>query len=192
MSETVETTEARPDSPRLKQHYEEQVVPRLMERFEYGNRMAAPRLTKVVLNMGIGEAVGDQAAMADAVETLRVISGQQPVVTRARRSVAGFHVREGQPLGCRVTLRGRRMFEFLDRLISVVLPRVRDFRGISPNSFDGTGNFSLGMREVVVFPELDLDKLKNIYGLDITIVTSAHTDQESFELLSLLGMPFRQ
>jgi large subunit ribosomal protein L5 len=192
MSETVETTEVRPGGPRLRQHYEEQVVPRLMERFQYGNRMAAPRLSKVVLNMGIGEAVGDQAAMADGLETLRVISGQQPVVTKARRSVAGFHVREGTPLGCRVTLRGRRMFEFLDRLISVVLPRVRDFRGISRNSFDGTGNFSLGLREVVVFPELDLDKLKNIYGLDITIVTSAHTDQESFELLSLLGMPFRQ
>jgi large subunit ribosomal protein L5 len=154
--------------------------------------MAAPQLVKVVLNMGIGEAVGDQTAMADALETLRVITGQQPIVTRARRSVAGFHVREGIPLGCKVTLRGRRMFEFLDRLISVVLPRVRDFRGVSPNSFDGSGNYSLGLREVVVFPELDLDKLKNIYGLDVTIVTSARTDQEGFELLSLLGMPFRQ
>jgi large subunit ribosomal protein L5 len=192
MSETVETTEAPQDMPRLRKQYDEQIVPRLMERFQYGNRMAAPQLVKVVLNMGIGEAVGDQTAMADALETLRVITGQQPIVTRARRSVAGFHVREGIPLGCKVTLRGRRMFEFLDRLISVVLPRVRDFRGVSPNSFDGSGNYSLGLREVVVFPELDLDKLKNIYGLDVTIVTSARTDQEGFELLSLLGMPFRQ
>lgn len=192
MSEIVEATEAGSDAPRLKAYYREQIVPRLMERFQYQNRMAAPALTKIVLNMGIGEAVDDQTAMADAVETLRVISGQQPIVTRARRSEAGFHVRQGIPLGCKVTLRGRRMFEFLDRLISVVLPRVRDFRGVSPNSFDGTGNYSLGVREVVVFPELDLDSLKNIYGLDITIVTSAATDQEGFELLSLLGMPFRQ
>jgi large subunit ribosomal protein L5 len=192
MSDTVETSQAAADAPRLKTYYDEQVVPRLMERFQYGNRMAVPRLEKIVLNMGIGEAVGDQAAMADALDTLRFITGQQPIVTRARRSEAGFHVRQGIPLGCKVTLRGRRMFEFLDRLISVVLPRVRDFRGISPNSFDGTGNYSLGMREVVVFPELDLDKLKNIYGLDITLVTSADTDQEGFELLSLLGMPFRQ
>lgn len=142
--------------------------------------------------MGIGEAVANAAAMEDAVETLRQITGQQPVVTRARRSVAGFRVREGVPLGCKITLRGRRMYEFLDRLVSIVLPRVRDFRGLSPDSFDGLGNYSLGIEDCSVFPELDLDKVKNIYGLDICIVTTARADQEAFELLSLLGVPFRQ
>ncbi len=193
MSDTAETaTEEAQAAPRLKTHFEEQIVLRLMERFDLKNRMAVPRLQKVALNMGVGEAVSDQNAMADAVATLRGITGQQPVVTRARRSVAGFHVREGMPLGCKVTLRGKRMYEFLDRLISVVLPRVRDFRGLSRSAFDGTGNYTLGIVESAVFPELDLDKLKNIFGLDVTIVTTARTDQEGFELLSLLGMPFQQ
>ena len=193
MSDTAETaTEEAQGAPRLKTHFEEQIVLPLMERFDLKNRMAVPRLQKVALNMGVGEAVSDQNAMADAVATLRAITGQQPVVTRARRSVAGFHVREGMPLGCKVTLRGKRMYEFLDRLISVVLPRVRDFRGLSRSAFDGTGNYTLGIVESAVFPELDLDKLKNIFGLDVTIVTTARTDQEGFELLSLLGMPFQQ
>ncbi|MHC5034047.1 MAG: 50S ribosomal protein L5 [Planctomycetota bacterium] len=195
MNDTTETAESKATEaygPRLKTRFEEQAVPRLMERFGLKNRLAVPRLEKLVLNMGIGEAVNDQSAMADAVETLRAISGQQPVVTRARRSVAGFHLRAGMPVGCKVTLRGQRMYEFLDRLIGVVLPRVRDFRGLSPDGFDGTGNFSLGIEETAVFPELDLDKLKSIYGLDVTIVTTARTDQQALELLSLLGMPFRR
>ena len=191
-SDTTQTAEARPGKPRLKTYYSEQVVPRLLERFELKNRLAAPRLSKIVLNMGVGEAIADQNAMADAVMTLRSVSGQQPVVTRARRSEAGFRLRQGVPVGCRVTLRGDLMYEFLDRLISIVLPRVRDFRGLSPESFDGAGNYSLGIAECAVFPEIDLDKLKNIFGLDVTIVTTAHTDQEGMALLRLLGMPFRQ
>ena len=192
MSDTTETTKTESATPRLKTQYVEQTVPRLMERFGMKNRLGVARVEKVVLNIGVGEAVDDQNAMADAVNTLRAISGQRPVVTKARRSVAGFRVRQGVPLGCKVTLRGDRMFEFLDRLISVVLPRVRDFRGISPDAFDGTGNYSLGLSETAVFPELNLDKLKTFFGLDVTIVTTARTDQEAFELLSLLGMPFRQ
>ncbi|KPK65622.1 MAG: 50S ribosomal protein L5 [Planctomycetes bacterium SM23_32] len=192
MSETAETTTQQSPRPRLKTQFEQQVVPRLMERFGLKNPLAAPRLAKVVLNMGVGEAVADPNALNDAVETLREITGQQPVVTRARGSVAGFRLRQGMPVGCKVTLRRKRMYEFLDRLISIVLPRVRDFRGLSPDAFDGSGNYSLGLEEVAVFPELDLDKLKNIFGLDITIVTTAQTDQEGFELLSGLGVPFRQ
>ncbi|NLW51038.1 MAG: 50S ribosomal protein L5 [Candidatus Brocadiaceae bacterium] len=192
MSDTAPTTQAAPYVPRLKDYYARQVVPQLMERYGLKNPLAAPRLVKIVLNMGIGEAVADQNAMADALLTLRTITGQQPVVTKARRSEAGFRVRRGVPLGCKVTLRGGRMYEFLDRLISIALPRVRDFRGLSVDSFDGSGNYSLGLRECVVFPELDLDKLKNLYGLDITIVTTARTDQEALELLSLFGMPFRR
>ncbi len=170
----------------------QEVVPRLMERFGLDNPLAVPRLEKIVLNMGVGEAVSDQTAMADAVQTLRAISGQQPVVTLARQSVAGFHLRQGMAVGCKVTIRGTRMYEFLDRLMSIALPRVRDFRGLSPDAFDGTGNYSLGVEEVAVFPELDLDKLKRIYGMDVTIVTTASVDQEALELLTLLGMPFRQ
>lgn len=192
MNDTGETTTAEAVPPRLKTYFEDQVVPRLMERFALSNRLAVPRLVKVVLNMGVGEATDDQKAMGDAVETLRAITGQQPVVTRARVAVAGFRLRKGLPIGCKVTLRGARMYEFLDRLISVVVPRARDFRGLSVNAFDGTGNYSMGLREVSVFPELDLDKLSNIFGMDITIVTTAATDQEGAELLRLLGMPFRE
>ena len=192
MSQTRESTATDTHEPRLKGHFEREAVPRLMERFGLSNPMAVPRLEKIVLNMGIGEAVSDQTLMADAVEALRLIAGQQPVLTRARRSVAGFHLRQGVPVGCKVTLRRARMYEFLDRLVSIVLPRVRDFRGLSPDAFDGSGNYSLGVAEVAVFPELDLDKLKRIYGLDVTIVTTAETDQQGLELLSLLGVPFRQ
>jgi len=195
MNETDQTTQVgatEAAEPRLKTFYADQVLGPLQERFGLKNRLSVPRLEKIVLNVGVGSAVDDKNAIGDAVETLRAIAGQQPVVTKARRSVAGFHLRVGMPIGCMVTLRGARMYEFLDRLISVVLPRVRDFRGLSSNSFDGTGNYSLGLREVSVFPELNLDKLQRIYGLDITIVTTARTDQEGMELLRLLGMPFTQ
>jgi large subunit ribosomal protein L5 len=192
MSETAEPTAVETPEPRVKAYFEQEAVPRLISRFGLKNRLAVPRLAKIVLNMGIGEAVNDQGAMGDAVEILRAVTGQQPVVTRARRSVAGFHLREGMPVGCKVTLRGKRMYEFFARLVSVVLPRVRDFRGLSPDSFDGAGNYSLGIEETAVFPELDLDKLKNFFGLDVTIVTTARNDQQGLELLSLLGMPFRQ
>lgn len=192
MSDTAQTTTAEAYEPRLRTHFRQEVMPRLMERFSLDNRLAVPRLEKIVLNMGVGEAVSDKTVMADAVQTMRAISGQQPVLTLARQSVAGFHLRQGMTVGCKVTIRGARMYEFLDRLISIALPRVRDFRGLSPDAFDGTGNYSLGVTEVVVFPELDLDKLKRILGMDVTIVTTASVDQEAFELLSLLGMPFRQ
>ncbi len=192
MSEATETAKQEGYTPRLKALYEQQVVQRLMQRFDLTNKMAVPRLEKVVLNMGVGEAVGNANVMEDAVETMRSVAGQQPVVTRARRSLAGFRVREGMPLGCKVTLRGQRMYEFLDRLISIVLPRVRDFRGLPSDAFDGSGNYNLGLEDCAVFPELDLDKIKNIFGMNITIVTTARSDQEGFELLSMLGVPFRQ
>jgi large subunit ribosomal protein L5 len=192
MNDTAQTDQTEAYEPRLKTRFNEQAVPRLMERFELKNRMAVPRLNKIVLNIGVGEAVGSANVMEDAVETLRQVAGQQPVVTRAKRSIAGFRLREGMPIGCKVTLRAVRMYEFLDRLISVVLPRVRDFRGLSPDAFDGNGNYTLGIRDCSVFPEMDLDKIKNVFGLDVTIVTTARTDQEGLELLSLLGMPFRQ
>jgi large subunit ribosomal protein L5 len=192
MSDTAQTTATDQYEPRLKRQYEQEIVPRLMERFGLTNPLAAARLKKITLNIGVGEAVNDAATLADAVAILRTISGQQPAVTKARTSIAGFHLRAGVPIGARVTLRGARMYEFLDRLIAVALPRVRDFRGLSPDSFDGSGNYNLGIQEAVVFPELDLDALKTIFGLDVAIVTSARTDQEAFELLRLLGMPFRQ
>ncbi len=192
MSETAEERIAEDYEPRLKTVYREEVRGALMERFGLENALAAPRLQKIVLNMGVGQAVEDAAVLEDAAATMRAISGQQPIITHARRSVAGFHLREGAPVGCKVTLRRERMYEFLDRLISVALPRVRDFRGLSPNAFDGTGNYSLGLEEAAVFPEVDLDSLNNILGLDVTIVTSARTDQEAYELLDRLGMPFRR
>ena len=192
MSDTAPATATERYVPRLKRQYEQEFVPRLMERFGLKNPLAAPRLTKITLNIGVGEAVNDAAALADAVTILRTISGQQPSVAKARVSIAGFHLRAGVPIGARVTLRGGRMYEFLDRLISVALPRVRDFRGLATSSFDGSGNYNLGIQEAVVFPELDLDALKTVFGLDIAIVTTARTDQEAFELLKLFGMPFRQ
>ncbi len=192
MSDSPETTEMQDYAPRLKTFYAEEVVPAMMERFGLENRMAVPKLVKIVLNIGVGEAASDQNVLEDALSTLRTVSGQQPVVTRSRRSIAGFHLRQGVPLGCKVTLRAERMYEFLDRLISIVLPRVRDFRGLPPGAFDGSGNYSLGIRESVVFPELDLDKLNSLHGMNITIATTAGTDQEAFELLRMLGMPFRR
>ena len=177
---------------RFREKYKQDILPELMEKFSRQNPMSIPRIEKIVINMGVGRAVENRKRLEAAAGDLARIAGQRPVVTRARRSVSNFKLRQGMEIGCKVTLRSSRMYEFLDRLLSIALPRVRDFRGLSIDSFDGSGNYSLGIQECVVFPELDLDKLKNIYGLDITIVTTAQTDQEALELLSLLGMPFRR
>lgn len=175
---------------RLRDGYREEFVPKLMERFGYANRHQVPRLEKIVVNMGVGDAVGEEKILEDAMEELSLITGQRPVRTVARRSVSEFKLREGNPVGCRVTLRGPRMYEFLDRLINVTLPTIRDFRGVSPGSFDGSGNYSLGLQEQIVFPEIDIDKVKRTQGMDISIVTSAGTDEEAKELLAMFGMPF--
>jgi large subunit ribosomal protein L5 len=176
---------------RLRERYREEIAPALKERFEYENVMRIPRLEKIVVNMGVGEAVQNNRALDGAMEDLARITGQKPQLRRARKSVAGFKIREGMPVGARVTLRGERMWEFLDRLISVALPRVRDFRGISPRSFDGRGNFALGLREQLIFPEISYDAIDATRGLDVAVVTTAQTDDEGRELLRLLGMPFR-
>jgi large subunit ribosomal protein L5 len=176
---------------RLRERYREEVAPALKERFEYQNVMQIPRLEKIVVNMGVGEAAQNNRAMDGAMDELARITGQKPQLRRARKSVAGFKIREGMPVGARVTLRGERMWEFLDRLISIALPRVRDFRGISPRSFDGRGNFALGLREQLIFPEISYDAIDATRGLDVAVVTTARTDEEARELLRLLGMPFR-
>lgn len=176
---------------RLKERYQKEVVPTLLERFGYGNVMQVPKVEKVVINMGVGDAVQDSKALDAAMEDLAIISGQRPVVTRAKKSVANFKIREGMPIGCRVTLRGRRMYDFLDKLINISLPRIRDFRGVSPRSFDGRGNYTIGIREQLIFPEIDYDSISKIRGMDITIVTSAESDEEAMELLRSMGMPFR-
>ncbi len=176
---------------RLKEFYKEQVVPRLQEQFQYSSVMAVPRLEKITLNMGVGEAVSDKRVLEHAVNDLALIAGQKPVVTVARKSIAGFKIREGWPIGCKVTLRRERMYEFLDRLINIAIPRIRDFRGLSPKSFDGRGNYSMGIREQIVFPEIDFDKIDAIRGLDITITTTAETDEEGRALLSAFNFPFR-
>jgi len=175
---------------RLQQIYQETVVPQLMEEFGYRNVMEVPRVEKIVVNMGIGEAKNDPELLDAAVEELAIITGQKPRIRRARKSVAAFKVRKGMAIGAAVTLRGERMWDFLDRLVNIALPRVRDFRGVSPNAFDGRGNYSLGLREQLVFPEIDYDKIKKIQGMNITIVTTAKTDEEARALLRLLGMPF--
>lgn len=176
----------------LWKQYQESIVPAMMERFGLSNRLRVPRLKKISVNMGIGSGVSDSKAVESAVEELALITGQRPVVTRARKSVAGFKLREGMPVGCRVTLRGKIMYEFLDRLINIVLPRIKDFRGLSPDSFDGRGNYTLGLTEQIVFPEVEVDKLYRTQGMDITIVTSAADDGEARELLRLFGMPFKR
>ncbi|HHU61270.1 MAG TPA: 50S ribosomal protein L5 [Natronincola sp.] len=176
---------------RFKEKYETEVVPALMERFGYQNVMQVPRFDKVVLNIGVGEAIEDPKALEAAVRDLGDISGQKPIITYAKKSIAAFKLREGMAIGCKVTLRGERMYEFLDRLISVTLPRIRDFRGVSPKSFDGRGNYSLGLREQLVFPEIEYDKIDKVRGLSVAIGTTAETDEEAFELLKLMGMPFR-
>lgn len=178
--------------PALQDKYRNEVIPKLMEEFQIGNIMQCPKITKVVLNMGLGEAVQNPKVVDAAVNDLRVIAGQQPVVTRARLSIAGFKLREGMRIGCRVTLRRERMYEFLERLISVALPRVRDFRGISTKAFDGQGNYSMGIREQIIFPEIDYDKIDKIRGMNITIVTTATSDDQGRALLRHMGMPFRR
>ena len=175
---------------RLKEKYNQEVSKALMEKFGYKNVMQLPKLEKIVLNMGLGEAIANSKAMDNAVEDMTIIVGQKPVITRAKKSIAGFKLREGMPIGVKVTLRGERMYEFLDRLISIALPRMRDFRGINPKSFDGRGNYTMGVNEKLIFPEIEYDKVDKIRGMDITVVTSAPTDEEAFELLKQLGMPF--
>lgn len=175
---------------RLREFYAEKIQPELMSQFGYANPFEVPRLEKIVINMGVGEAVQDSKRINTAVDELTRISGQRPVVTRAKRSIAGFKLREGMPIGVKVTLRRRRMFEFLDRLVNIALPRVRDFRGLNPKSFDGRGNFSMGVKEQIVFPEIDYDKVDTIRGMDIIVVTTAKTDDEARELLKRFQFPF--
>ncbi len=175
----------------LKQKYTEEVIPAMMDKFKYRNVMEVPRLEKVVINIGMGEAIQNAKAIDAAIQDLRTIAGQQPVVTRAKKSVAAFKVREGMRIGLKVTLRGSRMYDFVDRLINVALPRVRDFRGISPKGFDGRGNYTLGLKEQLMFPEIDYDKIDKVRGMDITFVTSAKSDEEAWEFLKLIGMPLK-
>ncbi len=177
---------------RLKEFYQTQVAPRLREEFGYKSPMQIPRLDKVILNMGLGEAIQNHKVLESGVEELTLIAGQRAVVTRARRSIAAFKLREGMTIGCRVTLRGERMYDFFDKLVNIALPRVRDFRGVSPAAFDGRGNYSLGIREQIIFPEINYDKIDKIKGLNVTVVTTARTDEEGRSLLRLLGMPFRE
>jgi len=177
--------------PRLKDYYREQVVSTLRSELGYENVMQVPRLDKIVVNIGLGEALQNAKALDAAVQDVTTITGQKPIVTRARKSIAGFKLREGNPIGVKVTLRGNRMWDFFDRLCNIALPRRRDFRGISPDAFDGRGNYSLGLREQLVFPEIDYDSIDKIRGMEVTIVTSARTDEEGYHLLRLLGMPFK-
>lgn len=178
--------------PRLLDSYRTEVIPKLKDKFKYKSIMQVPRVIKITLNMGIGEAMDDKKVITSAVADLEKIAGQKPVVTLARKSIAGFKVREGWPIGCKVTLRGHRMYEFLDRLISIALPRVRDFRGLSIRSFDGRGNYSLGFKEQIVFPEIEYDKIDTLRGLDITITTSASTNKEGQALLEAFNFPFKE
>ncbi|VBB04848.1 ribosomal protein l5 signature [Lucifera butyrica] len=175
---------------RLKDKYYNDVAKALMEKFGYQNVMEIPKVEKVILNMGVGEAVGNPKVLDAAVNDMTLIAGQKPVVTRAKKSIAAFKIREGMPIGAKVTLRGERMYEFLDKLLNVTLPRVRDFRGVSPRSFDGRGNYTMGVKEQLIFPEIEYDKVDKIRGMDIIIVTTAKTDEEARELLKLMGMPF--
>ncbi len=178
--------------PRLKEKYKNEIVAKLEEELGLRNVNQVPRLEKIVVNMGVGGAASDHKLLDAAMADMRVITGQQPAVTRAKKSIAGFHVREGQAIGCKVTLRGDRMWEFLDRLLATALPRVRDFRGISPKSFDGRGNYTLGITEQLIFPEIEYDKIDRTRGMDITFVTTAETNEAAFALLSALGFPFKE
>lgn len=177
--------------PRLQERYEQQVLPALKEKLGRTNRLSLPRLQKIVINMGVGSAISEKKHLEEAVSALTLIAGQKPAVTRSRKSIANFRLREGQEIGCKVTLRGTRMYEFLDRLISIALPRVRDFRGLDPNAFDGRGNYSLGLVEQLVFPELNPDKYTRVQGMNITVVISTDSNDESRELLRAMGMPFK-
>lgn len=191
MATSKATPKAAPTTPRLKERYRKEIVPALMKEFSYSNVMQAPVVHKIVINIGMGEALQTPKAMENAVRDLSDITGQRPVVTKAKRSVASFKLREGNPIGCTVTLRGNHMYDFLDKLVSVALPRLRDFQGVSRDSFDGRGNYTLGIREQLVFPEINYDKIDKVRGMEITIVTTAHTDEEGRRLLQLVGMPFK-
>jgi large subunit ribosomal protein L5 len=177
---------------RLKEFYRETVVKQLMEKFQYSNIMEVPRITKITLNMGLGEAVGDKKIIEHAVSDMTAVAGQKPVVTKARKSIAGFKIRDDYPIGCMVTLRRDTMYEFLDRLVNVALPRVRDFRGLSPKAFDGRGNYNLGVKEQIIFPEVDYDKIDVLRGMNISITTTAKNDEEARALLSAFSFPFKQ
>lgn len=179
-------------TPRLESHYREVVLPELMKQFGYTNRLQAPRLEKIVINMGVGEAVSDSKKTKSAAEQLALIAGQQPVITKSRKSVATFKLREGLGIGCKVTLRREKMYEFLDRLVNVAMPRIRDFRGISAKSFDGRGNYAMGLKEQIVFPEIEYDKIDEIRGMDIIICTTANTDEEALALLRGFNLPFQK
>ena len=187
---------ATPENPnyvnRLMKKYREEIVPALVKEFGYTTPMQAPKIEKVVINIGVGEATQNSKPLDDAVAELATITGQKPVITKAKKSIATFKVREGQSIGCKVTLRGVRMYEFLDKLVSIALPRVRDFRGVSRNAFDGHGNYTLGVKEQLIFPEIDYDKVSKVRGMDVVIVTTARSDQEAYSLLEKIGMPFRK
>ena len=177
---------------RLKDKYKSEVVAKLMETYSYKSIMQVPSIDKIVINIGVGDATSNSKLLEDAVRDLTTISGQKPVITKAKKSIASFKLREGQAIGCKVTLRGERMYEFLDKLVTISLPRVRDFRGVSKNSFDGKGNYTLGVKEQLIFPEIDFDKIGKVRGMDIVMVTTANTDEEGYALLELLGMPFHK
>jgi large subunit ribosomal protein L5 len=177
-------------TPRLKADYDERIVPAMTERFGYKNRMEVPRLEKIVINMGVGEATQDKKRVETAAAEMQAISGQKPVITKAKKSIAQFKLREGMPIGCKVTLRRERMYEFLDRLVTIALPRVRDFRGLNPKSFDGRGNYALGLKEQIIFPEINYDQIDKVRGMDVIVTTTAKTDEEARELLRLFNFPF--
>ncbi|HIE44410.1 MAG TPA: 50S ribosomal protein L5 [Candidatus Omnitrophica bacterium] len=178
--------------PRLKKKYIEEVVPYLMQKFNYRNLLQVPRLERIVINMGIGEAKDEKKILDEACQHLSLVTGQKPVITKARKSIAGFKLRKGRPIGCKVTLRGEYMYEFLDRLINFALPRIRDFRGVKPDSFDRRGNYTLGIGEQYIFPEIEHDRVSHVLGMDICIVTTTDSDEEGYEMLKALGMPFRK
>jgi large subunit ribosomal protein L5 len=192
----AEKTAAKPSktpasyTPRLKKDYAERIVPAMVERFGYKNRMEVPRLEKIVINMGVGEATQDKKKVETAAAEMQAIAGQKPVITKAKKSIAQFKLREGMPIGCKVTLRRERMYEFLDRLVTIALPRVRDFRGLNPRSFDGRGNYALGLKEQIIFPEVNYDQIDKVRGMDVIVTTTAKTDEEARELLRLFNFPF--
>ncbi|MDA0359856.1 MAG: 50S ribosomal protein L5 [Proteobacteria bacterium] len=186
-----QSTQQQSSRARLAEVYKSEVIPGLVKEFDYKSVMEVPRITKIVLNMGVGEAVADKKVLDHAVGDMTLIAGQKPIITKAKKSIAGFKIRDGYPIGCKVTLRGPRMYEFLDRLISVAIPRIRDFRGISAKSFDGRGNFNMGVREQIIFPEVEYDKIDVLRGLNVTITTTAKTDEEARSLLSAFRFPFR-
>ncbi len=176
--------------PRLRRHYDERIAPAMIERFGYKNKLEVPRLEKIVINMGVGEATQDKKRVEAAAAEMQAISGQKPVINKAKKSIAQFKLREGMPIGCKVTLRRERMYEFLDRLVTIALPRVRDFRGLNPKSFDGRGNYAMGLKEQIIFPEINYDQIDKVRGMDVIITTTANTDEEARELLRLFNFPF--